>query len=123
MARVLVVEDEDAVREFVGRALQHHGHEVEVAIDGLDGLTRISGSSFDLMITDIVMPGLDGFEVIKRLDAHAATKRIPIIVLTSSSLSTIEKRRLAGRISHLSSKSEFDRDEFVALLKSATRRS
>lgn len=63
MARVLVVEDEDAVREFVFRALQHHGHEVETACDGLDGLAQVSGSHFELMITDIVMPGLDGIEL------------------------------------------------------------
>ncbi len=63
MARVLVVEDEDAVREFVSRALRHHGHDVESARDGLDGLACVSGSAFDLMITDIVMPGLDGIEL------------------------------------------------------------
>ena len=63
MARVLVVEDEAAVRTFVARALAHTGHEVETANDGLAGLARLNAEPFDLMITDIVMPGLDGIEL------------------------------------------------------------
>ncbi len=63
MARVLVVEDETAVRTFVARALTHTGHDVATACDGLDGLAQITGSPFDLMVTDIVMPGLDGIEL------------------------------------------------------------
>ncbi len=60
MARVLVAEDEVAVREFVRRALVHDGHEVTTADDGLEALRLLQGDRFDLLITDIVMPGLDG---------------------------------------------------------------
>lgn len=63
MARVLVVEDESAVRAFVARALSHTGHDVATAGDGLEGLAQVSAEPFDLMITDIVMPGLDGIEL------------------------------------------------------------
>jgi two-component system cell cycle response regulator CpdR len=60
MARILVVEDVAAVREFVRRALAHDGHEVAVAEDGLRGLALMTDGDFDLLLTDIVMPGLDG---------------------------------------------------------------
>ncbi|MFT5539894.1 MAG: two-component system cell cycle response regulator CpdR [Alphaproteobacteria bacterium] len=60
MARILVVEDERAVREFVRRALVHHGHDITLAEDGLDALNVLSKNEFDLLLTDIVMPGMDG---------------------------------------------------------------
>lgn len=60
MARVLVAEDEAPVREFVVRALQHAGHEVAAAADGLEALELLHAARYDLLVTDIRMPGLDG---------------------------------------------------------------
>lgn len=60
MSRILIAEDDTAVREFVRRALEHGGHHVQTAHDGLDALDALGDDSYDLLITDIVMPGLDG---------------------------------------------------------------
>ncbi len=60
MARVLIAEDDAAVREFVSRALTHGGHHVDTVEDGLEALDALSEEDYDLLITDIVMPGLDG---------------------------------------------------------------
>lgn len=60
MARILVAEDERAVREFVRRALTHHGHDVTLVEDGLEALGALRDGEFDLLLTDIVMPGMDG---------------------------------------------------------------
>ncbi len=60
MARILVAEDERAVREFVRRALTHNGHEVALAEDGIEALGLLGKGEFDLLLTDIVMPGMDG---------------------------------------------------------------
>jgi CheY-like chemotaxis protein len=60
MARVLVAEDEPAVREFVVRALQHARHEVVAVEDGQQALERLVDARYDLLVTDIVMPHLDG---------------------------------------------------------------
>ncbi len=60
MARILVAEDEVAVREFVRRALLHQGHDVTTAADGIEALALLNGGDFELLITDIVMPGMDG---------------------------------------------------------------
>lgn len=60
MARILVAEDERAVREFVRRALTHNGHEVALLEDGIEALGLLGKGEFDLLLTDIVMPCMDG---------------------------------------------------------------
>ncbi|MFQ5958265.1 MAG: response regulator [Alphaproteobacteria bacterium] len=60
MAHILIAEDEDAVREFLIRALGHKGHEVTAVADGSAALEALHKASFDLLLTDIVMPQLDG---------------------------------------------------------------
>jgi CheY-like chemotaxis protein len=60
MSRILVAEDEDAVREFVTRALIHAGHEIVAVADGQRAVERLAVAPFDLLLTDIVMPHLDG---------------------------------------------------------------
>jgi len=60
MARILVAEDEPAVRIFVERALRHCGHEPTIVNDGFAALAALGEAEFDLLLTDIVMPGLDG---------------------------------------------------------------
>lgn len=67
VARILVAEDERAVREFVLRALNHQGHEVVAVEDGLQALAALDRESFDLLLTDIVMPGMDGIALALRL--------------------------------------------------------
>jgi DNA-binding response OmpR family regulator len=60
MARILLAEDDEAVSAFVLRALKLRGHEVSVAGDGLAALDALEAGNFDLLLTDIVMPGMDG---------------------------------------------------------------
>jgi len=58
--RILIAEDDRAVREFIGRALDHAGHEVASVNDGLAALEALRAGEYDLLISDIMMPGLDG---------------------------------------------------------------
>ena len=60
MARILVAEDERAVRDFVSRALAHHGHTVTAVADGAEAIEALTAEQFDLLLTDIVMPVMDG---------------------------------------------------------------
>jgi CheY-like chemotaxis protein len=60
MARILIAEDDLAVQNFVARALTHRGHEVGAVADGVQALEALQKKSYDLLVTDIVMPGLDG---------------------------------------------------------------
>lgn len=67
MARILLAEDDSAVREFVTRALQHRGHEVVAVEDGLQALDVLQNQEFDMLVTDIVMPGMDGIALALKL--------------------------------------------------------
>ncbi|MEC9346942.1 MAG: response regulator [Pseudomonadota bacterium] len=60
MAKVLVADDEPDIRDIIGRALRHAGHEVDVAADGASALERMATEHYDLLLTDIVMPIMDG---------------------------------------------------------------
>ena len=80
MARVLIAEDDAAVREFVSRALTHGGYEVATANDGLDALDVLSGDTFDLLVTDIVMPNLDGIGL--ALKVAKEYPKMPVLLMT-----------------------------------------
>jgi CheY-like chemotaxis protein len=88
MARILVAEDELAVREFVTRALSHNGHEVTAVDDGLKALAAVSADAFDLLVTDIVMPGLDGIALALKL-----TKDFPELSILMISGYAAERQR------------------------------
>src|SRR6056297_3366693 len=68
MARILLAEDDDSMRDFLGKALKRDGHEVEPVADGEDGLDALGENPgrYDLLLTDIVMPGVDGIELARR---------------------------------------------------------
>ena len=88
MARILVAEDDTAVREFVSRALRYQGHEVTAVIDGLQALERMSANTYDLLITDIVMPGLDGIAL-----ALKAAKEYPDMAILMMTGYAAERQR------------------------------
>ncbi len=72
MAKILITEDEDSLRMFVARALRLDGHETREAGDGAEGLERLEEEQFDLLLSDIRMPVMDGIEL-----AHQASNRFP----------------------------------------------
>ncbi len=79
--RVLVVDDEPTITELVGLALRYEGFEVEVAADGRAALDRATGSRPDLVILDVMLPDLDGFDVVRRLRQDGAD--VPVLFLTA----------------------------------------
>ncbi len=80
MARVLIAEDDAAVREFVSRALSHGGHEVATANDCLEALSVLADETFDLLVTDIVMPNLDGIAL--ALKVAKEYPAMPVLLMT-----------------------------------------
>jgi two-component system response regulator MprA len=79
--RILVVDDERAVRESLRRALELEGYEIELAGDGEDALARLGASSPDAVVLDILMPGIDGLEVCRRIRADGS--QVPVLMLTA----------------------------------------
>ncbi|MBI3038909.1 response regulator [bacterium] len=82
MAKILVIEDELNIARAVKDKLSHEGHHVELAYSGQQGLGFVKNQLVDLIILDLLMPEMDGFEVIERLKADPTTKSIPIILLS-----------------------------------------
>ena len=80
MARILVAEDEAAIREFIERALTHHGHEVITTDDGIGALEALSRQDFDLLLTDIVMPEMDGIALALKVSKDYPD--IPILLMS-----------------------------------------
>jgi two-component system cell cycle response regulator CpdR len=66
MAKILLAEDDESMRSFLARSLHRVGHEVRSVCDGFEALPHIADGDFDLLVTDIVMPGMDGLELARR---------------------------------------------------------
>jgi two-component system response regulator RegX3 len=79
--RILVIEDETAIREGLADVLVFHGYDVDSAATGPDGLRKAQTGHFDLVLLDIMLPGIDGYEICDRI--RAADRRQPIIMLTA----------------------------------------
>ncbi len=77
---ILIVEDEEKIARFIELELLHEGYEVEKSQDGRDGLSKAQSGRFDLMILDVMLPGLNGFEVLRRLRKDSG---LPVIMLTA----------------------------------------
>ena len=80
---ILLVEDEESVRQMVSRMLEKSGYAISEAVDGLDGLRKVDAQRPDLIIADVMMPNLDGLTLTKALKTNRETKGIPIIFLTA----------------------------------------
>lgn len=81
--RILIVEDERPIAKALGLKLEHEGYEVEIAGNGEEGLAKLDGSSFDMMLLDLVMPKVDGFGVLEALKEKKS--KIPVYVLSNLS--------------------------------------
>ena len=82
-ARLLVVDDNEMNRDMLSRRLAKRGHAVEVAEDGLRALDRIRAAPFDLVLLDEMMPGIDGFEVLRRIRETYSPTQLPVIMATA----------------------------------------
>ena len=86
MTKVLIVEDNEMNRDMLSRRLQRKGFDVEIAVDGQEGLDMAASGSPDVVLMDMSLPVIDGWEATRRLKADAATKNIPVIALTAHAM-------------------------------------
>ncbi len=81
--QLILIDDSISIRKMVGMFLSNAGYKVDVAVDGIDAIEKIAKTPYDLIITDLEMPRMHGYELIAEVRSGERTKHIPIIVLTS----------------------------------------
>jgi CheY-like chemotaxis protein len=97
MAKILLVEDNEMNRDMLSRRLERKGHSISIAIDGAEGLSKARSEAPDLILMDMSLPVIDGWEATRQLKADEATRRIPVIALTAHAMASDEqKAREAG---------------------------
>ena len=119
--RILVVDDDRDIARFVELNLSLEGFEVEVAHDGVHALELASANPPDLILLDVMMPGVDGVEVVRRLRAQSSTASIPVVMLTAKSLSADKVVGLTAGADDYIVK-PFDTLELVARVRTTLRR-
>ena len=97
MARILLVEDNEMNRDMLSRRLERKGYQVLIAVDGQQAIDLAAAEKPDLILMDMSLPVVDGWEATRRLKADAQTKPIPIIALTAHAMAEDERKaREAG---------------------------
>lgn len=94
MAKILLVEDEEMNRDMLGRRLGRKGFEVVIAVDGQEALDKAKEHGPDLILMDMSLPVLDGWEATRRLKASDDTARIPVIALTAHAMAGDREKAL-----------------------------
>ena len=114
---MLLVDDSISVRRFIAQMLEKAGFDVTTAIDGFDALTRLGERSFDVLVTDLEMPRLNGYELLEDVRRRPGMRELPIVILTTRS--GAKHQSLARRlgVSHYVTKPVAE-DVFVRLIES-----
>ena len=94
MPKILLVEDNEMNRDMLSRRLERKGYEVALAVDGQSGVEMAQTHAPDLILMDMSLPVLDGWEATRRLKAAPATQRIPVIALTAHAMSSDREKAL-----------------------------
>jgi signal transduction histidine kinase/CheY-like chemotaxis protein len=115
--RALVVEDEESTRELLRRLLVGEGWAVATAANGREGLERLKMERPNLILLDLLMPEMDGFEFVAKLRETPGLDATPVIVVTAADLSDEERRRLQGGVEHVLQKAAHGQDKLLAEIR------
>ena len=96
MTKILLIEDNEMNRDMLTRRLQKHGYEMVTAVDGEEGVAKAQTEAPALILMDMSLPGIDGWEATRRLKAAPETRKIPIIALTAHAMSDDREKALAA---------------------------
>jgi chemotaxis protein histidine kinase CheA len=116
-ARVLVVEDSVGVRELERVILEGAGYEVLTAVDGLDGASRLQGDPADLVVSDVEMPGMDGYTLTRTIRRTRGWEQVPVVIMTSRGSEDDQRAGLDAGASAYLLKTEFDQNQLVETVR------
>jgi len=122
VTRALVVEDDDATREMLKRLLVGEGWTVGTATNGREALERLSAEPPDLILLDLLMPEMDGFEFLAKLRESPAHAGTPVIIVTAADLTESDRRRLHGGVQHILQKAAYGREELLKEIRTLVGR-
>jgi two-component system, OmpR family, response regulator MtrA len=117
MARILVVDDDPAIRQLLTDVLEMEGYEVSLAADGLAAVRAVTACSPDFVVLDVMMPGLDGFEVLSTIRAQAG-EPVPVLMLTAGAEPDSDARAWSRGVDYYLAK-PFTPDAVLDLIDSA----
>ncbi len=118
-AKVLVVEDDPDSRDLARRIAERQGWSVTEAVNGREGLERMVEVSPDVVILDLMMPELDGFEFLKEMRREPKWRTVPVIVVTSKDLTTEDHMRLNNGVLKILQKSKITKDDLLSEIRDA----
>jgi len=118
MQKILVIEDDTFLRELIVQKLLKEGYEIVEAVDGEDGIKKVTEEKPDIILLDIILPGIDGFEVLKKIKEDEKVQDIPVIILSNlGQQDDIDKGIKLGAKDYLI-KAEFTPGEIVEKVRS-----
>jgi CheY-like chemotaxis protein len=109
----LVIEDDTSTRQLVCQMLQKDGWTVMEAENGRVGLERVAARCPDLILLDLMMPGMDGFDFLDELREREWCRSVPVVVITAKELTEEDRRRLSGKVVRILEKGAFPRDALL----------
>ncbi len=115
--KILLIEDDDFIREMYTSELTKNGFEVSACPNGEKGLETLKMNQFDLLLLDIMLPGINGLEVLKQLRQDPKTKELKVILLTNLGQETIIKQGFALGIIGFLIKSAYNPDQIINEIK------
>ncbi len=113
MPSILVVDDSLTTRELERSILEASGYDVYIAVDGVDGFNKVSERQFDLIISDVEMPRMDGFQMVEKLKQSEHSKNIPVIMVTALQKEEEKRRGMEVGASAYIVKSSFDQSNLL----------
>ena len=121
--KILAIDDDPKAVELLAAVLEPEGFRILRAYGGEAGLEVARAEQPDLIILDLLMPEMNGFEVLDHLAQSSVTRRLPVILFTLKQLTAEEQQRVQGRIACLAQKEAFNQQEFVGLVEDALKAS
>ena len=111
--QVLVVEDEASIRHMVRRVLEKEGWTVREAENGVEGLEAVAQSPPSIILLDLMMPVMNGFDFIRELRKREAWRSIPVVILTAKDLTVEDRAQLKGNVELVLQKGDYSRERLL----------
>ncbi|TSC75869.1 MAG: two-component system, OmpR family, phosphate regulon response regulator PhoB [Parcubacteria group bacterium Gr01-1014_30] len=117
MKKILIIEDDKFLRELIARKLEKEGYETPQAVDGEEGFKKVVSEKPDLVLLDLILPGIDGFELLSKIKNDDQLSRIPVIILSNlGQREDVDKGLSLGAIDYLI-KAHFTPAEIIEKVK------